>query len=98
MPVDRRPFQRRRQIIDHGVEQQLHAVEVLRRAAQDRRQLAVKRAGPQRLAQQFLGHRLAFQDQLEQVVVGVRGGFEQVAVIFLGLRLVLARGCRPGRT
>ena len=37
------------------------------------------------LAQQFFGHRLAFQHQLKQVIVAVRGRFEQVTVIFLRL-------------
>ena len=89
MPVDRRPVERRRQEVHDGVEQQADAVEVLRRTAVDRRQLAAERAGPQRLAEQLLRNRLAFQHQLQQVVVGVRRRFEQVVAVLLGQRPVL---------
>ena len=90
-PVHRRPIERRRQVI--------HA---RRRAASctpwkffdepHRIGVSLPLSVPVRraLAQHVLGHRLAFQHQFEQLVVGVRGGFQQVVVVLLGLALYSA--------
>jgi len=87
-PGHRRPVTWRRQVIDDGVEQQLHPVEVLGRAAQHRRQFAFDGPLAQRRLEQLLRDRLLFEDQLDQVIVGVRGGLQQLGVILLGLLLV----------
>ena len=83
--MDRRHVERRRQIIDHGVEQRLHALVLERRAAQHREESA----GDHGLADQLLegglvGH-LAFEVGGGRVIVEFAGRLDHLVAIFLGL-------------
>ena len=62
----------------------------------DRRQLAGERAGPQGLADHFLGDRLAFEDAFDQFVVGMRAASSRCSRYFSGHGLVLLRDLDPG--
>ena len=83
--LDRGHVDRRRQIVDDGVEQRLHALVLEGRAAQH----GIERAGQHRLADQPLQRRLvrllAVEEGGQRVVVELDGGFDHLLAIFLGL-------------
>ncbi len=83
--LHRRNIERRRQIIDHRIEQVLHALVLERRAADHRENLL--RDG--RLADArhdlFFGDRRAFDEFREQLVVGFGDRFDHLLAILLGL-------------
>ena len=85
--LDRRHVERRRQVVDHRVEQRLHALVLEGRAAQHR----IERAGDHRLADQPLERRLvgllAVEVGCHRVVVELDGGLDHLLAVFL----------RPGR-
>ena len=85
MPLIGRHVERRRQVIDDGVEQRLHALVLEGGAAQHR----IERAGDHGLADQLLEGRLvgllAVKESLERRVVELDRGFDQLLAIFLGL-------------
>ena len=89
--LDRGHVERRRQIIDDGVEQGLHALVLEGGAAQHR----IERAGQHGLADKPLQRRLvrfgAFEIGRHGVVVELDGGFHQLLAIFLGLVGELSR-------
>ena len=72
----------RRQVVDDGVEQRLHALVLERRAAEDR----VERAGDDRLADQRLESRFIRLDTIEisshRVVVEFDGSLEKLEAVF----------------
>ena len=83
--LDRRHVERRRQIIDHRVEQRLHALVLEGRAAQHR----IERAGDHGLADQLLQRRLvghlAFEIGGHGIVIELDRGLDQLLAVFLGL-------------
>ena len=83
--LDRRHVERRRQIVDHGVEQRLHALVLECRPAQHR----IEGAGDHGLADQPLQRRLvghpAFEVIRHRAVVELDGGLDQLLTIFDGL-------------
>ena len=89
--LDRRHVERRRQIIDHGIEQRLHALVLERGAAQHRKE----RAGNGGLADEALERRLigllAFEVGGHRVVVELDRRLDQLLAIFLGLVHELGR-------
>ena len=97
-PLDRRAVERARQAIDDEVEQLLHALVHLRRAAVDRREQPVQRPLAERLADQVLGDWLAFEDQLGDLVGRHRDGVEQFVRGASRPRPCTSRGCRRRRT
>jgi hypothetical protein len=91
MILNARHVERRRQIVDHGVEQRLHALVLEGGAAKHREELA----GNGRLAHQALERRLvglvAFEIRGHGVVIELDGGLDQLLAIFLGLIQELGR-------
>ncbi len=87
----RRHVDRRRQVIDHGVEQRLHALVLEGGAAKHRKELA----GNGRLANEALERRLvgllAFEIRGHGVVIELDRGLNQLLAIFLGLIQQLGR-------
>ncbi len=85
--LDRRHVERRRQIVDHGVEQRLDALVLERRAGEHREE----RAGDHGLADQPLEGRdvrlLAVQIGGQDLVIELDRGLEQLVAIFQGLIL-----------
>ena len=83
--LDRGHVDRRRQIVDHGVEQRLHALVLEGRAAQH----GIEGAGQHGLADHALQRRLigllAVEVSGENLVVEFDGGFQQLLAVFLGL-------------
>ena len=83
--LDRRHVERRRQVIDHRVEQRLHALVLEGGAAQHREE----RAGDHGLADQLLERRLvghlAFEVGGGRVVVEFAGRLDHLVAVFLGL-------------
>ena len=83
--LDRRHVERRRQIIDHRVEQRLHALVLERRAAQHR----IERAGDHGLADQRLSvassGSLPSRQAAMHVVIELDGGLDHLLAVFLGL-------------
>ena len=83
----RRNVERRRQVVDDGVEQRLHALVLERRAADDRHERRVflahrfDRALAQRGLDFVLGDRLAAQVLLEQLVVGLADLLDQLLAV-----------------
>ena len=94
----RRDVERRRQVVDDGVEHGLHALVLERRAAQHRHELELERAEPERVLD--LGDRdlLVGEVLLEQRVVDVRDGLEQLVARGCRPRPGTRRGCRRSRT
>ena len=94
---NRRDVERRGQIIDHGIEQRLHALILERRAANDRHERRVfladrlDRAFPQRRLDFGLSDFFTGQVLLEQLVVGLADLFDQLLAEFLGLVQHLGR-------
>ncbi len=89
--LDRRNVERRRQIVDHRVEERLHALVLEGRAAQHRHQLVRERA----LADAALEGRrvrlLATKVALERLVVELDRGLDQGVPLLLGGRPQLRR-------
>ena len=83
--LDRGHVERRRQIVDDGVEQRLHALVLEGGAAQHR----IEGAGQHGLADQPLQRRLvrlvAVEKGGQRIVVELDGGFHHLLAIFLGL-------------
>jgi hypothetical protein len=74
--------ERRRQIVDHGVEQRLHALVLERRTAQHRHERLVERAlADQRLQRRDVGL-VAFEIGFHRIVVLLDGKFDQLFAIF----------------
>ena len=83
--LDRRHVERRRQIIDHRVEQRLHALVLEGRAAQDRHEQVVHRALADQRLELGLGRLLAFEIGFGRGLVDLDGLLDQHLAIFLGL-------------
>ena len=91
--VHRRHVERARQVVDHGVEQQLDALVLEGRAEQDRRDLVGERAGADGAADHLRRHRgLVLDVRPEHLVVEVRDRVDQLVVVLLRP----ARRARPG--
>ena len=73
-----RPIERRRQIADDGVEQQLHALVLVGRAHVHRRQVLRLHGVADDRVDQFLGNALFRQQQLHQLVAVHRQAFEHL--------------------
>ena len=83
--LHRRHVDRRRQVIDDGVEQRLHAFVLERGAAQHREELAFNgRLADQPLERRLVGL-LAFEIGRHRVVIELDCGLDQFLAIFLGL-------------
>jgi hypothetical protein len=76
--LDGRHVQRRRQEVDDGVQQRLHALVLERGAAQRRRELELERRLADRLAEQVDRDLGVLEDELQELVVVVRDLLEQV--------------------
>ena len=80
MALRGRNIQRRRQIIDHRVQQRLHAFILEGRTAQHREQLESNRALAQRSAEFVGADGLAFQKFVQYFVVVFRDRLDQLGV------------------
>ena len=89
--LDRRDVDRRREVVDDGVEQRLHALVLERRAADDRRDLL----GDRRFAKSGLQlgdlEGLAGEVLLEQLVVLFGDRLDHLLAVVLGFRAELRR-------
>ena len=71
MPFTGRHVQRRREVIDHGVEQELHALVLQRRAAEHGHQAQVDGGAAQGSLQLVVGDLLALQVAQGQLIVAL---------------------------
>ncbi len=76
--LDRRHVERARQVVDHRVEQRLHALVLEARAAQHRRHPDRQRRRTDRLLEARSWNLLLLEDHLEQLIVVVRDLLQQV--------------------
>jgi hypothetical protein len=83
-PLGRRHVQRRRQIVNHRVDQRLHAALFESRTTQHRHQLETAGQTPDRLLQGRHVHRLVLDHQLGDGVVLVRHRVDQLGQRILG--------------
>ena len=96
--VDGGDVGRRRQVIDHGVEQRLHALVLEGAAAEHRHEEAGDRALADAALQRLLVRLLAVEIGLERGVVVLDRHLDQLGAVFRRLRLVGRRESRRRRT
>ena len=95
---DRREVERRRQVVDDGVEQGLHALVLEGRAGEDGHDAVVDGGLAQRPLEVVGGDLLVAEELLEDVVVVVRDDVDELLAVLVGLVLRARRGCRRRRT
>jgi len=82
---DRRDVQRGRHIIDDGVQQLLHALVLVGRAAHDRDELDLRRGLADGRLDLFGGDFLTFQIHLHDLVVEIGDGLKELRAVLFGL-------------
>ena len=82
---DRRDVQRGRHIIDDGVQQLLHALVFIGRAAHDRDELDLRRGLADGRLDHFGGDFLTFQIHLHDLVVEIGDGLKELRAVLFGL-------------
>ena len=90
-PGDRRHVERRRQVLDDGVHERLHAFVLEARAAEDRRDADIERRLADDLTQVIDGDLAALQVGLEQMIVVIGHGLDQL------LAVLVRQGAQLGR-
>ncbi len=88
VPVHRGDVERRRQVLDHGVQQRLHALVLERGAAEDRCDPDLDRGRADRVADLVVRELVALQVLLDKLVVVFDGGLDELLPELLDQLLV----------